>query len=221
MTARPIVLILFAALILVGCASAFGTRPIDTIRQRADFEFQRGNYDVAAQEYGEIAARYPGDWRAQHRFGVALMETGDYNESRRALDVAHSLRPGDADIADDLAEVMFRQGDEQQLFDFLNERALATQSVRAYRRLASYAMEVGDPDAARGAINRAIALDGGSTVEPYIDAADLAERVGDLDQAVHRLRQALSIDPHDDRVRERLRTLGEVPGPSLALPPGR
>jgi Tfp pilus assembly protein PilF len=78
-----------------------------------------------------------------------------------------------------------------------------------------------DPDSAQVAIRTAIELDDGRSVEPYLVAADLAERLGDLDLAVRRLRQAYGIDSRNDRVRERLRDLGEIPGPTLALPPGR
>ena len=70
------------------------------------------------------------------------------------------------------------------------------------------------------ALETAIRLDGARSVEPYLDAAGFAERLGDIDQALRRLRQAYGIDPRDQRVQQRLRALGEVPGPTILLPPG-
>ena len=66
-----------------------------------------------------------------------------------------------------------------------------------------------------------IAIDNGQTTDPYLLAASFAERLGDLDLALRRLRQAYGIDPYDENVNDRLTALGEVPGPTLALPPGR
>ena len=125
------------------------------------------------------------------------------------------------DVCDALAEAMFLQGDETGLFAFLRQRARTTESVRSHIRLARYSAEIGDPDSARTALETAIVIDEAGSTEPYLVAASFAEDVGDLDLAVRRLRQAYAIDPHDPMVHERLRALGEIPGPSIALPPGR
>jgi tetratricopeptide (TPR) repeat protein len=214
-------LILFALLvstmlIAVGCQVQ---RPVDHIHESAEFHFRYGRYDLASQEYAAIIARYPGDWRAQYGYGLSMLELNELTPARRALELAHSLRPGNDDIVDALIEVMFRQNDEQNLFSFLRDRADRLQSVKAYRQLAHYSLEMGDPDSAKVAIRTALRLDGGQTVEPYLDAATLAERIGDMDEAVRRLRQALWIDPRHELVKSRLRELGEVPGPTAALPP--
>ena len=63
-------------------------------------------------------------------------------------------------------------------------------------------------------------IDEGRSTEPYIQAAAFAEAIGDMDEALRRLRQAYGINPGDTRVTQRLRDLGEVPGPTIALPPG-
>ena len=82
-------------------------------------------------------------------------------------------------------------------------------------------MALNDPDSAQVALETAIAVDEGKTVEPYLQAAAFAQRLGDLEMALRRLRQAYGINPYDERVKQRLRELGEVPGPTIALPPGR
>jgi tetratricopeptide (TPR) repeat protein len=214
----PIALIVLSLVLLPGCAVH---TPVDTLRERGDAHFARGEHSQAAEQYAQIVERYPGDWQAQYRMGVSLLEMDELSAARRALETAHSQRPGHEGIANALAEAMFRQGDERQLFAFLRERAESSQSSEAYLRLGHYALEMGDPDSAKVAIDTAIALDDGRSADPYLSAALLAERLGDMDLALRRLRQAYGINPLDERVRTRLRELGEVPGPTLALPPGR
>lgn len=213
---QPLAVLTLASLaILIGCE-----RPIETIRASGDFQFEHGDYAAAAPEYAEITARYPGDWQAHYRLGQSLLEIGKPAEARHALEIAHSRRPHDSHVADALAEAMYQQGDETRLFAFLRERAESTQNVEAYLRLARYAVDLSDPDSAKVALEAAIEFDDGRTVEPYLEAAAFALRLGDVDLALRRLRQAYSVSPRDNRVRQRIRDLGEVPGPTLALPPG-
>ena len=213
-----IVISLLAAVLLSACT---GHRPTPTIRNSAEYRFKRGDYIGAAEDYQEIVARYPGDVDAQHMLGLCLLELEQTAEAQRALEIAHDIRPDDHKIAAALAEAMYRQGDEAHLFAFLRGRADSMKSPDAYLRLAEYSLKLSDPDSAKLAVNTAIELDEGRTVEPYLAAADLAERLGDLELAVRRLRQAYGINPHDIRVVNRLRAMGEVPGPTIALPPGR
>jgi Flp pilus assembly protein TadD len=223
MTARTrmsftVVLLSLITLSLGGCQAA---RPIDTIRASGDHMFRFGDYEGARDEYAEIVSRQPGDWEAHYKLGVCLLHTGDFAAARRSLEVAHTRKPDNQDVANALAEAMFRQNDEARLFAFLRERASRTQQVVAYQQLGRYSMELNDPDSARVAIDTAIEIDKGRTTDPYLDAATLAERLGQLDEAVRRLRQALGIDTRDYRVRERLRALGEDPDTLMPLPPGR
>lgn len=209
---------LLSLALLTACTSH---RPAETIRKSADRCFDLGDWDGAASEYEQIVLRYPGDWQAQHKLGLARLKLGEANKARSALEVAHSRRPNNVEVADALAEAMFQQGRENELFAFLRERAESTQSVHAYLRLARYSIALNDPDSAQLALDTAIAVEIEPTVEPYIQAAAFAQRLGDLDTALRRLRQAYGINPYDERVKQRLRELGEVPGPTIALPPGR
>ena len=208
-------MLLLSGAFLAGCQ-----RPVQTIRQSGDFSFDHRDYNTAAGEYQEITNRYPGDWRAQYRLGLCLLEIGRPARAREALEVAHTHRPRDPQIADALAEALFQQREESRLFAFLRQRAESMQTPGAYLRLARYSLELGDPDSAAVALEKAIALDEGQTVEPYLAAASFAERLGDLETALHRLRQAYGIDHSDGRVLQRLKDLGEIPGPTLAMPPG-
>lgn len=191
------------------------------LRERGEHAFSRAEYGDAATNYGQIADRYPGDWEAQYRLGQSLLELDRPEEARRALEIAMTRRPNNADVADALAEAIYRTDNQSDLFAFLRGRTNEQQTVYSYLRLARYASDVGDPDNAKVALETAVEIDQGRTVEPYLQFATFAEGIGDFDLAVRRLRQAYGIDPRDERVTDRLIALNEVPGPTIALPPGR
>lgn len=203
--------------LLVGCAQ----RPVQTVLASADFHYRHGNFEKAAGEYTEVTDRQPGGWRAHYQLGRCLLELEKPTPARRQLEVSHTLQPRNTEVIEALAEAMLAQGDESGLYTFLKEQAETSQTPNAYVRLARYSMLLNDPDSALSAVETAIVLDDGRTTEPYIEAAAIAERIGDLELAVRRLRQAYGIDPTNRRVQERLRDLGEVPGPTIALPPGK
>ena len=77
---------------------------------------------------------------------------------------------------------------------------------------------LGDPR--HRSIERAIELEPEVAADAYVAAADLAERLGDEALALRRLRQAYGIEPGNQAIADRLREFGEVPGPTIALPPG-
>lgn len=212
---RPTALLIL--LTLVGC----GPRPVDSIRKDGNRYYGRGEYPEAAAEYNQIIERYPGDWKAQYWLGMCELQMHHPAEARRALEIAYTHKPDNPDVVDALAEAMYQMGDETRLYEFLSEIAEQSHSVSDYMRLSRYAMEMGDADSAVAAIETAIVVDDGRSVGPYLAAATYAEHLGDLDGAVRRLRQAYGIDPRDPRVQQRLRDLGEVPGPTIKLPAGK
>lgn len=204
-------------LALGGCATG---RPVDDLRADGDWHYERGEYQQAEPLYREIIDRYPGDWRGNLQLGLVALELGHFDEARTLLKKAGDLRPENDDVADARAEAMFQQGDREALFAFLHGRASERQTVRDWLRLGRYAMRSQDPDTARIAVETAIEIDDGVSVEPYIAAADLAEQLGDLDTEIRRTRQAWGIEP-SDALAARLEALGQVPGPTVTLPPGR
>jgi tetratricopeptide (TPR) repeat protein len=202
---------------LSGCLSQ---RPVDAIRVSGENRMRAGDYAGARDEYAEIVARYPGDWQAQYNLGKCMLETQQYSRARQALETAYTLKPSQ-EVADALARAMFLQKDESRLFSFLRDRASTERTVAAHTELGRYAMEMNDPDSAQVAFDTAIEIDMGKSTGPYLEAAKLEERLGHLDIAVNRLRQAYGINPYDTRVHELLRRLGEDPHKLQPLPPGR
>jgi tetratricopeptide (TPR) repeat protein len=211
-------LIVLLAVVAGGCAQQ---RPITAIRESGDREMMLGNYAKAAAEYNEIVDRYGGDWEAQYKLGLCALELDDVDTARQALEIAHTRRPDNEEIVDALAETMYREKDFNRLHSFLRQRAETVGTPESYLRLAQYAIAMEDADSATAAYEMAIVLDGGRAVEPYLAAASFAEQIGDLELAVRRLRQAYGIDPYHETVKSRLVAMGEIPGPTLALPPGR
>ncbi|MHC4211298.1 MAG: tetratricopeptide repeat protein [Planctomycetota bacterium] len=88
----------------------------------------------------------------------------------------------------------------------------------AHYRLGLCRLEMGELSAARTELKVALT---NRPRDPDVVDAQFAEDLGDMDQALRRLRQAYGINPRDPRVGQRLRELGEVPGPTIVLPPGK
>jgi hypothetical protein len=78
---------------------------------------------------------------------------------------------------------------------------------------------MGDADGAEHALLTAAKIDGGKTAAPQIALADFYRSIGDKKAEIVRLRNALYLDPKNPEIPKRLRELGEIPGPSLAMPP--
>ena len=68
---------------------------------------------------------------------------------------------------------------------------------------------------ARLAIQEALVLDVSDSAEPYIIAAELSERLGDIDGALQSLKIAWTLEPENAQVQSMIRGLGEVPGPTM------
>jgi Flp pilus assembly protein TadD len=202
-----------AVLVSAGCS-----RPLHVVVEEGDRSFSHGRYSEAADDYSEVASRDPGTWWAHYRLGVCLTELGKPVDARQQLETALTLRPGEPRIVDALAAAMLAQGDETALFDLVRGEAERRGTVEAYIRMGEYCDLLSDPDSAYAAYERAIELNARQSVEPYLEAAAFAQRLGDLDRAVRLLAAGYSVDPKDTRVRQRMLELGEVPGPTLAAP---
>lgn len=207
---------------LAGCANK---RPVDDIRASGRQAFVRGDWNLALAEYGEIIDRYPGDWRAQHQYGMTSLQLGDWSSAELALKTAHEVRPDREDIADAYAEALFRNGERERLVAFLvgqTDPETAGEGIgeQDWLRMAIYQRLLGDLDASLVAIETAIRLHGQTSPAPYVEAHRLALLIGDRETALRRLRQAYGIRPTDIEITQAIRDLDETPGPSFALPPG-
>lgn len=211
------------SLMMAGTVAAVGAcathTPLTTLRERGDQAFARGDYEVAAQQYGQYVARRPADARARHDLGRALIADGRPGEAIAHLRVAHDLHPDRTEYIESLAEALHAAGRTDELYAFLRGLASDRGGVDDFLRLGQYALKLGDVDEAERALLTAAALDEGRSLEPQLALATLYQSVGDRERAVDRLRMALWVDPANPQVAQRLRDLGEVPGPTMARPP--
>ena len=201
--------------VLTGCESKPAT---ETLRDQAHRAMWQGRWVDAESLYGELVSRAPEDWRALYGYGVSAMATGDLPAARQSLEIAHTLKPSNRDIALVLAETMYLQKDHNALFQFLGDRAEARKSSEDWLLLAEYALMSDDPDSARDFIQQAMVVDDASSVDPYLTAATLSEQMGDLDAAMRYLHTGWQVDPTNEELAARLRGYGVVPGPTLAMP---
>ena len=207
----------------IGCESTGDQRstpPSVKLQKDGDHEFRWGRFESAAGYYGRILEREPGDADALEMYGRCMLELDRPSEAAKVFMTATARRPGDRDLVLLLAGAEFQSSEYDRAFQLLRTWAIDNEDADAWLELAGFAMELDDPDTARDAIERAIELEPATAAEAYIAAADLAERLGDETLALRRLRQAYGIDPGDQSISDRLREFGEVPGPTIALPPG-
>ncbi len=186
-----------------------------------EYAYRYGRYEEAAGDFRQVLDRYPGDVQANIGYARTQIALGNLDAARSALETAAASKPEDFQISLLLAEVLFKQGDTTRLYQLLRDRAIEQRRPEAWIVMARYSLELDDPDTAQAAVVSALEISDDSSPEPYLLAAELAERVGDQKEALRRLRQAYGLAPNDPRIEAMLREYGEVPGPTIALPPGR
>lgn len=206
-----------AMALLTGCHAPPSS---DQLVVRAAYEQEYGRTEEALRLYQQVLEFRPGDPRANLGLGECLLALDRPTEALLPLQIASVERPQDLQIALTLAEALYRSGETTKLYQLLRDRAVEQRRVEAWLAMADYAIKLDDPDTAATAIGAALELTGGRDVQPYIEAARLAERIGDQREAIRRLRQAYGVAPGNPVVSAMLVEYGEVPGPTIALPPG-
>jgi predicted Zn-dependent protease len=206
----------WAILLLAGCASQ---RPLFAVKEHGAEAFAAGDYETALAAYTEYVGRRPGDDTVQIELARTLIAVGQPAKAVEHAWIAYDQEPRNDAYADVLARAMHDAGQTDALFKFLRARTTELGRVDDYLRLAHYTALNGDADGALTAYLTAARLDKGRTVGPQLALADFYLSVGDRAKAVERLRMVLFLDPKHAAASQKLRDLGEIPGPSLALPP--
>ena len=209
--------------LVIGCDTVqerLKITPNHVLLKKGDHAYRYKRYEEAADFYKQVIDREPGNEQALLRYGQCMLDLGEPTKAASALHTAALASPEDAELVYLLARAEVESGQYDRAFRLLRARAIDNADPKAWILLAEYALQLDDPDTASNAIDRAIELDGGTSAEPYLKAADLAERLGNDTEALRRLRQAYGRDPENAEVEKRLREYGEIPGPSIALEPG-
>lgn len=215
---NPIVVALGAVGLMAVCTIVSGCSnkvPAESLAKRAHFNYWAGNWSLAQEQYAQLVDRIPDNWKYQFHLGSSALQNNDLDIARSSLSIAETLEPQNDEIASELAETMYRQDDRDALFTFLVDRAESTQNSDDWLMLARYSLDLDDPDMARLAVQEALVLDVSDSAEPYIVAAQLSERVGDIDSALKSLKIAWTLEPDNEQVGTMIRNLGEVPGPTM------
>jgi tetratricopeptide (TPR) repeat protein len=206
---------------LAGCQSGDPTdlRSPGRLQVDSGAAYRAGNYAEALAGYQEVLRRRPGSARAHYDVGRTLLRMNDALAAREHLTVAFDLEPRNMEYLDALADAMLEAGELDDLFGLLERRAAEGDGVDGYLRLGRVAQRLGLADEAEKAYLKAVAFDTANSERAQRALAGLYRQVGDETQEMVRLRVLLHFEPSDDAVLQRISELGEIPGPSLALPP--
>jgi len=189
------------------------------VREQGDKAYERGDYATACNDYREYVERKPGEPDVQNMYAKSLIKTNQPIPAVEHATIAYDQRPTNEDYINTRAEALFQAGKTDELYRFLRGLTEARGLPSDYIRLGQYTARMGDADGAEHALLTAAKIDGGKTAAPQIALADFYRSIGDKKAEIVRLRNALYLDPKNPEIPKRLRELGEIPGPSLAMPP--
>ncbi len=214
-------LLLFAGCTLLGLTACTGDRPrpVFVVIESGNEAYEDGNYELAAAEYREAVSRRQAEWEARMGLAKALLGLNRADEAREQAELVYSIRPNDPAAIELLARTMLESGDTAGMEALLRSRANDTGSPDDWLTLGMMMAEAGDADAAEVALTTAATVDRGQTLRYQKALADFYLSVGDNAQALTRYRMALYINPADEPTRQAIRSLGEIPGPTMALTP--
>lgn len=211
--------VLVAAALLGACAKE-GSRPsVLMAEDLGNNALQAGDYAKAERYYTEAVDQSPGRLPARVGLGKALLGQSKAAAARSHLEVALTRDPTNSEVAELLAESMLQAGEVDAMVRLLKTRALDRQRVEDWLRLGRFQAKAHDADGAEVSLLTAARIDKGQTIEPQLELADFYRSIGDNESAFKRLRMAYFLKPQDENVLRRIRELGEVPGPTMALQP--
>jgi tetratricopeptide (TPR) repeat protein len=215
----------FNGLILCSLAAAFfagcAQRSLPAVRESGDRHFNKGDFASAAADYREYTDRKPGEAEVQNQYAKTLLKLGQPVPAVERATIAFDQQPTNEDYIETRAQALFDAKKTDELYRFLRGQCDGRGKPADFIRLGRFSQKMGDADSAEHAYLTAARIDGGKTIEPQMALANFYRTIGDKPKELTRLRTALYLDPKNVEVQTRIRGLGEVPGPSIALPPDR
>ncbi len=206
--------------------------------------YRRKNAAHAATYFLACIAKEPDDVKSHYYLGlVALDQYKDAAYARRHFEQAYTLYqakkfvspkrrladidlmsgsdepavpwPSIHDVADGVAESIYRENDRKALLAFARQAIADRGEVDDYLRLGDYLHKLGDPDSAREAYAQAVSVADPKNPRPHVAFADFYEALGARDRALEHLIHAYGITPSDPKLKQRIRSHGVIPGPTL------
>lgn len=211
---------LLAGLALTGCETSVSHRSDGLSSMR------EGDTAAAIEHFQRSVEARSTDFQAQYWLGVNLLKADDALRAQAPLEQALALRPGDPAwtprIADALADSYYLQGETEKLYDFLDNMVTTyEQQSHDYMRQAKFMGLVGDSDGQKLALEKAAFFAPAGDIRPYLAQADFYEAVNDVPAAIEALGFAYHTDPSSEVVKNRLRGLGIIPGPTVGKVPDK
>lgn len=216
MMARAAVGMLAAATAIGGCSRE---RPLWKVRADADLAYEAQQYEAALADYQKYVEIKPNEPDAQHALGRTYLALKQPKPAREHLQIAYDVVPGNDEYIESYAQALYESNEPESLMTFLSRVANERGDVSDYLRLGRYAGKIGHADEALQALITAARLDQGKSLEPQLALADFYRSVNDRPNQVRRLRNCLYLAPGDEGVIQRIRDVGEIPGPSFMQRP--
>lgn len=217
--AVPAVLLLAAVLLTGGCETN------TSLREDGVVLYQGGRYPEAQAKFQRATELLDDDYQSYYLLGHTQLKLGKPVAAQISFERALAVRFADAslrqDMLDGLAEAYFQQGETRynSLAAFLNSTAEENGTMRDYLRQGKYLAKIGDVDAARTALQKGAQFAKPGDPTPYMAAADFYHALNDVPNELTSLKYAYYIDPKLPGLADRIRALGTVPGPTVALEP--
>lgn len=201
---------------LSGCASG---PSLQSMRTQGDRALEQRDYATAADWYEQYVDRRPIEPEVRYRLGTAYLGLKRPVKAREEFLQGLEMDNEVDRYIEGIATALVETGQRDQLFNVLRRHATSTRQPKDYMLFGKFAAIVGDPDTAEVAFLEAAALDQGRNIEPQLALAEFYGSLGDAEEEIQRLRMVLFLDVTNEAANARLRELGEVPGPSIVLPP--
>lgn len=211
-----LVAIIPAAILTLGCQSQ---RPIENVLSDGIEAYDEGDYTTARNDFREYTQRRPADARGHFHIGQTLLALDQPKPAAEHLWLAYDLEPAEPGYLDTLCQALYEADRTDDLYRLLTDLTTDPGHAEDYLRLGRYAARLGDADQAEPALITAVKIDKGQSPEPLVALAEFYQSVGDSENERKALIRAYHISSDDQRVNERLRALGETPGPTLATEP--
>jgi tetratricopeptide (TPR) repeat protein len=210
--------LLLLAVSLAGCTNHV------VHRERGFEDYRQGDWAAAAEDFRKAVDVKPADHQSQYYLGAALLKQGLAVQAQTPLEQALAVRTEDPQwtprIADLLAETYYQQEQYEKLYAFLDDMiATYQQDTYDFLRKAKYLGLMGDADGQQTALRKAAFFAPEGDAGPYLAIADFYESVNDIDNTLQALRYGYYVDPDNEDVKDRLRGLGVIPGPTIADAP--
>lgn len=219
---RAALLGLAVVVLMAGCQPANKVRrtlALNDLQNKAGYAEQQGDDALATELWSEYVERRPHEAMARYRLGLVELRNANPRAAATHLWVAHDLRPGRIDYLETLAEALHQSGQREEMFQLLRDTIAEGGLAAGHLRLAGFAQRAGLVDEAEESLRIAAAIEGTNSDIPYRRLAELAQQTGDTDAEIEAWRTVLWFDATDEMANARLRSLGVIPGPSLAMPP--